>query len=129
MPWLLGGLSPGRARRQLRADRTIKPGRVPKIQQHLRAGCQSVGREVKSFRGTVAIETTGFLDRINIFNLPIRIPQVIDVIRKRIGEALGSMHELRKILGSYILRRIGALELSVNPVLRGVARFGPTHPL
>jgi hypothetical protein len=88
-----------------------------------------VGREVKSFRGTVAIETTGFLDRINIFNLPIRIPQVIDVIRKRIGEALGSMHELRKILGSYILRRIGALELSVNPVLRGVARFGPTHPL
>src|SRR5580700_2128696 len=121
MRCLLGGRDRSGARRSFGAGSAIEPGRVPKIQEHLRAGCQSVGRELKSCGGTLAVEITGLLDRINIFNLPIRFPEVIDVIRKRIGDALGSMHELRKIFSSYILCHISALKLSVNSVLRGVA--------
>src|SRR5579863_9867461 len=116
------------ARRSFGTGRTIEPGRVPKIQKHLRAGCQSVGREVKSLRRTFAGKTTRFLDRINIFNLPIRLLEVIDVIRKRISETLGGMHELCKVLGSYILCHISTLELGVNSVLRSVALRVRSNP-
>jgi|SRR5208282_1977988 hypothetical protein len=63
--FLLGRGNRRRGRWGLRINRAVKPGCVPKIQEHLRARSQSASREVKSLGGTFAGKATRFLQGIN----------------------------------------------------------------
>ena len=71
--------------RNFRFSCAFKPRRVPQIQQHLRSRRQSVGGEVEGFWRTFAVKSTGFVEGIDLFNMPVRLSEVSHVIRKGVG--------------------------------------------
>src|SRR5579884_333175 len=72
----------------------VEPGRVPHVEQHLRARCQASTRELHPFGSSGAAECAGLLQLVERTHLSVRFAQVGKVIGERIGKVHGRMQQI-----------------------------------
>src|SRR5271157_231255 len=80
-----------------------------------------MGGEVKGSRRALARKSSRLLQRVDIFDQAIRLPQVSDVCRERIIHSLGALHQSGKVVSRDVGGDIGGLKLRVDAVLGGVS--------
>src|SRR5579863_3091084 len=79
-------------------SRTLQPCRIPKIEQHLRTGGETVSREVERGRRAFAGEPSCLLEGIDVFHHRVRVSKISDVLREGLVEALRRLYEASEVL-------------------------------
>ena len=77
--------------------------------------------EVECGRRALSGKASGLLQCVDIFHQTIRLLQVVEVTRKWIVDALGTLDQSGKILGGDICRNVGGLKLGVDTMLSGIS--------